>query len=363
MESSHIERPAVDCSAATDDPVAAGACAWKEQANRATEVIVDPLGESPSTAISRMSPGSSLCSSRLLPPVEAVLESWYPRCLSPDEEAVVAEVLPAVRSWVVAAAPASPKAARTLLWATLRLAVWGYRSLGSTDPEVVLDPHNVEHWSNYFNKHRPDRWRRDARARVRQVSRAVKPQAWPPRPLALVPPTVAKPYSRIEEEAFALDASMPGRAHRAARMWVVCASFGAGMRGPEIRSVGPQDLVDLPDGRVGVDVAGRHSRLVPLRAEYTAMALQAADAVTGSKFIASDGQDPVQTIARRIGPSGLALRRARSTWLAAHIVANTPLAALHTVAGQLSVQTLGELIEQARAGLTPHQAAHQALGA
>lgn len=360
---SNIERPSLDSSATTDELVAVVTGGGTEQTNCAREIIVDAWHECHSGAISPVSAGSSRCSSRLSAPVAAVLESWRPTRLSPDEATAVVEVLPSVRCWVAAAAPSSPKLARDLLWATLRLAVWGYLSLGSTDPGIVLDPHNVEHWSNHFNKHRSERWRCAVRRLVRRVSRAVNPQAWSPRPLALTPPTVAKPYPRREEEVFVLDSSMPGRAHRAARMWVVCASFGAGMRGPEIRSAGPQDLVDLPNGRVGVDVAGRHSRLVPLRAEYTAMALQAADAVTGSKFITSEGQDPVQTIAKRIGPNGLGLRRARSTWLAAHLAANTPLAALQTVAGQLSVQTLGELIEEARAGLTPHQAAHQALGA
>ncbi len=362
MDSSHIERSELGSSAAAGELVAGG-CECTEPTNRATEVVVDASDESHSGAISPVAAGSSRCWSPLSAPVAAVLESWRPTRLSPDEAAAVASVLPSVRSWVAAAAPASPKLARALLWATLRLAVWGYLSLGSTDPEIVLHPHNIEHWSNHINKHRPDRWRCDVRKLVRRVSRAVNPQAWPPRPLPLAPPSVAKPYSRRDEELFVLDASMPGRANRAARMWVVCASLGAGMRGPEIRSLGPQDLVDLSDGRVGVDVGGRHSRLVPLRAEYTAMALRAADAVDGSKFIASEGQDPVQTIAKRIGPNGLVLRRARSTWFAAHIAANTPLAALRTVAGSLSVQALGELIEEARAGLTPQEAAQQALGA
>lgn len=360
MNSSHIKRPAVDSSTAAGDPV--GDCEGAERNKRAADIALNALDGARSGTIATMPAGSKTCSSRLSAPVEAILESWRPTRLAPEEAAVVAEVLPYVRSWVAAAAPGSPKRARDLLWATLRLAVWAYLSLGSTDPEVVLDPHNVEHWCNHVNKHRPERWRCEMRTLARRVSRAVNPQAWPPRPLALGPRSIARPYPRREEELFVLDASMPGRANRAARMWVVCASFGAGMRGPEIRLAGPQDLVDMGDGSIGVNIGGCHSRLVPLRADYTEMALQAAEAIDGDRFIASDGQDPVQTIAKRIGPNGLMLRRARSTWLAAHLDANTPLAALRTVAGGVSAGTLDEIIEETGASLSPLQAAQQALG-
>ena len=119
----------------------------------------------------------------------------------------------------------------------------------------------------------------------------------------------------------------------------------------------------MGDGRVGVNVGGPHSRLVPVRAAYTDMIREVARTAPSGVFIPSQGQDPVQSIAKRIGPQGLALRWARSTWLAAHVAANTPLAALRTIAGQLSADTLNKLVEEARAGLSPQQAAQLGLGA
>ena len=330
---------------------------------RGAGAIVNASGGSRSAAVSSSSRPSSCRAPRLSPPVEEVLQSWRPARLDPEDQAVVGRVLPHVRVWVAAAAPPTANEARRLLWPTLRLAAWAYRTVGSTDPEIVLHPHNIEHWANHAQQHRPNRWRCKARSLVRRVSRAVNPAAWQPATLALERAMVSQPYLAQDEALFSLDALLPGRRHRAARIWVVCAAFGAGMRGPEIRAGAPEDLLELPGGRVGVRVRGAHSRLVPVRAAYTDMIKEAARTAPGRVFIASQGQDPVQSIAKRIGPQGLALRRARSTWLAAHVAANTPLAALRTIAGQLSVSTLNELVEQARVGLTDQQAAEQGLGA
>ena len=63
-----------------------------------------------------------------------------------------------------------------------------------------------------------------------------------------------------------------------------------------------------------------------------------------------------------IGDTALSLRRARATWLTAHLEAGTPLPVLREVAGPLSAATLDDLLG-ACAAVTTEQAVTEALRA
>ena len=172
------------------------------------------------------------------------------------------------------------------------------------------------------------------------------------------------PYSPRDENLFALDAVMPGPPHRAARMWTFAGAFGLGFNGTELAASGPQDLAEMPGGGLAVGVGGRNARVVPVRAVYTEMVREAAQATTGGRFISGTACN-VHNIASRLGPgdSGLMLRRARSTWLAAHIKAGTPLAALRIIAGPVGVRNLDGLVAHVGAGLSAQDAATLGLDA
>ena len=60
---------------------------------------------------------------------------------------------------------------------------------------------------------------------------------------------------------------------------------------------------------------------------------------------------------------GMSLRRARATWLRAHVVAGTPLAALRGVAGPLSMNTLSTVVDKVAGELDASAAAVEALRA
>ena len=117
----------------------------------------------------------------LSPAVCRVLESWWPARLDPDDAAAYL-VLPVVRAWVAAAAPATAKAERPLLWATPRLAVRAHLTLGSVDPTIVLDPHNVQHFTMHVNATMSPGWQHQMRSALLRVGRAVSPQGWAPSP-------------------------------------------------------------------------------------------------------------------------------------------------------------------------------------
>ena len=81
------------------------------------------------------------------------------------------------------------------------------------------------------------------------------------------------PYSAGEESSYLLAVNLAPRRSDVGRCWVVCATLGAGLRGPEVAGAEGGDLVDVAAGRVGLRVRGRNARLVPIRADYNDLAL------------------------------------------------------------------------------------------
>ncbi len=294
-----------------------------------------------------------------------VIRAWQPRRLDPQQSEALAAAMPQVREWVAASAPLSVRAARRRLWATTRLAVWAHREIGTVDPAVVLHPHNVQHFVAHVCADRPAGWRRTARVALTRVGRAVNLPHWAPDAPSLGRCDVADPYSAHDERGFVLAAALPGRANRIARMWVVCAALGAGLRGPEIAGCGTDEIVAVGTDRLGVHIRGRNPRLVPLRAAYTDTARQVlAEAPSGS-FLSGTSRQPAHQIAHRLIASGesLVLRRARSTWLTAHLRAGTPLWALRVIAGPVSADTLNALLGRIAADSPGEDAAAEGLRA
>ena len=119
-----------------------------------------------------------------------------------------------------------------------------------------------------------------------------------------------------------------------------------------------------------VQVRGRDARLVPIRACWTDTARQALTLARQrpepcARFIRPQDRNAAARAANRIriGDTALSLRRARATWLTAHLAAGTPLPALREVAGPLSAATLDDLLAAAAHTITPERAAHVALRA
>ncbi len=261
-----------------------------------------------------------------------------------------------VRTWVATAAPATGRIAKRLLWATARLAIWMHRTRGETDPAVVLHPHNVKHFVMHIGRDQTRGWRHAMHSALRQVSRAVCPELWPPPAPPVRRPRSPVPYSAAEESFFALAAVIPGRSNRVARMWLVAAALGAGLLGTEIALCGPQHLVLRPGGRVAVQVPAANPRLTMVRSIYTDMARQAADGCDTERFLPGESHNAASHIAARLGPpEGLSLRRARVTWLLAHM-AHTPPAALHLMAGGPGLRAFDDVLAHAAAAMTPEEA-------
>lgn len=275
-------------------------------------------------------------------------------CVRGEDREIRDAVMEAVRPWVAAVVPHDPEDAMRLLRAGAVAAVPAYRELGTLSTAVVLHPDTVERFGVERNLHRPESWRYETRRHLRRLGRAANGAWWPMEPRRMGRPDTAPPYSADTEAGLILAGGLrcrPGHASEAAALFL---SAGAGCNGVEAGLATPDDVVAAGEGRLAVHVRGRHPRLVPIRFLYTDLARRAVDAATDNTFFVGTHRNVVHDAAARIAsPDGrhLRLRRARTTWLRAHLVAGTDLAALRVLAGPVSTNTLSDLITMSSAAL------------
>ena len=291
-----------------------------------------------------------------------------PHPVRDTDPATLTAVLCEARTLITAISPPTATAARRLLWAVAPFGVWATATVGSFSADTI-NARNVEAWISGVNKRQPQGWRNAARAALRQVGRTVNPLGWPDQPDEVGRPPACPPYDFAEEAMFREAAGLPGPEDPATTLWVAAASCGAGMRGPEIGAAETSDLTEIEAGRLVVQVRGRDARIVPVRACWTDTARRAVKLVQQRanrcpRFIVAQDRNAAARAANRVhvGDTALSLRRARATWLTAHLEAGTPLPVLRQVAGPLSAATLDDLLAATRA-VTAKQAITAALRA
>ena len=298
--------------------------------------------------------------------VTRVLDRWRPTGWSDDDLQALEPLMGTVSGWVAAAGPKNPERARWFLRCTAGLAVWASRSLGTSDVRTVLHPTNVDYWSMKVNSHRTMGWRENTRWVLQAVGRAANPAAWPSPSLQVGRRDIAAPYTATEELAYLRAAKLPGRRNRTERLWIVAGALGGGLNGKEIAVARIEDVLEVGSERLAVRVRGNNSRLTPVRHEYTDMAWRTLNGAGEGRFIQAGGRNLVYNICARLDSGngqGLVLRRARSTWILAHLTAGTSFAALRRVAGSLSANTLDGLLGHIADPLDDTEAVREALRA
>ena len=279
--------------------------------------------------------------------VERCLVEWLPvaaRALDPE---VLAVVEPSARSAVSAAAARTVADVRRMLRASFGITAWALEELGFLAVETTWHPDSVRRFVDEANAHRSVDWRQQASRTLNKVGRAVNPQFWPVPTQTLSRTGAVPPYSAQVEEALAHAAILLGRPGRTAELAVASLSLGGGLDAPRIAVAGPGDVIELGGGRLGVRVRGPHERVTPIRDAYTELVRRAVRFADGELFVTARSRNAVYKTAGRVmvhGVGHLGLARARSTWLRAHLVAGTPLAALRAIAGPLSLNTLNDLL-------------------
>ena len=307
----------------------------------------------------------------LAPEVASAIESWTSYSIAGTDAATLAAVMPAVREIVAAAAPDTPMAARRMLWALTPMGVWLYRSLGVFDIGTV-NHDNVEIWVSRINAKRKPGWRNSARAALKTVGVAANPAGWPRQPKTVGRTPAVAAYTPQQEAGYIDAAELPGFENPEGRRWVAGGSIGAAMNGPEIAAAEIGDLQELGGGRLAVWVRGRNPRMVPIRGCCTDLVRQAVALVeqrppgASRRFVLATDGNAVYRLAGTVSlgrDRALSLRRARNTWLTAHLHAETPLLALNEIARPLSAVTLNDLLAAAAHSLTPEQAAAKGMRA
>lgn len=296
------------------------------------------------------------------PDVAATIAMWQPSRLPDDQIEWLKPHLERIRRWVVAAAPQSEAYARVQLHAASRALLAADEAFGVTDDESLLNPNSLNELVAYGLPDVDDGSKLTLRSALWAIGRAVNPDLFEPVRVPLRVPEVKPAYDAIEERNLRIAARLPGYRTAAERRWTVAGSCGAGLSAPELLRAETCDLVKLAGERIAVQVRGARERLVPIRAEYTALAFEAVDRAQQSRFFSARGANAVYDAASRLC-GGLSLRRTRSTWVAAHLRAGTNPVVLRVIAGGVSEKTLRELSARIEAELAPHDAALQGLRA
>ena len=300
--------------------------------------------------------------------VERVMATYQPLALS-DDPALVAEVMRVTRLCVAKAEPHDALSARQMIWAVAPMMAALYRMLGSLDV-TMFNPRNVEVWIDKFNRHQTRGWRHLARTCLRRVGRAANPDGWPqPKPIGRSP--IAQPYGPEIEAAYRQMTELPTQGDQPGRLWVAGGGCGAALSGVELSAAETGDLEEHGNGRLVIEVRGHRPRRVPIRVCWTETVRQAAllaqerDGRSPTWFIRSRSKNAVSGIAASLdfGQGSLSLRRARTTWLTAHLMAGTPFPDLRVLAGSLSAQTIIELIDLMVDEVDPEQAIQEGLRA
>ena len=271
-------------------------------------------------------------------------------------------VLPGVRELVLAAGPCNVDEARLWLRVLAGFALWAVNDQHS-DPVTMHTPNNVETWVLSVNADQDDDWKNKARGALRRLGPTINPAAWPRPPQPMPARGCVAPYDAKTELQFRRAALLPRRDRRA-RLWVDIAAPGAGLSGPEMADSEYGDLTQRRDGRWEIRVRGDKARRVPVRRDYEPLVHELVALQDQSRFIASAKYGAASQIAQRIrvGDQSLSLTASRNTFLAAHLEAGTPPAALSHIAGGVAYSTLDKLLPYVADRLDPAEAVEQALG-
>jgi integrase len=209
--------------------------------------------------------------------VAEVVSAWRPQLVTPAEAAFARRV-------VLACSPLSAARARSLLWATSRLARFGTGVGLDADEESLLKASVIERFIMVGLAEASGSRRRTVRSNLRYVGRRVAPEQFSPEAVPVERLKTARPYTEPEIAAYlALAAAQPTPARRMRAAGLICLGAGAGLLGADLRQVRGTDVVSCL-GSMCVRVVGRRRRLVPVLGRYRE-ALSASASFAGDGFV------------------------------------------------------------------------------
>jgi integrase len=197
------------------------------------------------------------------------------------------------------------------------------------------------------------------RATRRSILRRIARHAHPllsvaPGPAPIAYRRVRAPYAPHEVASyFRLAEAQPTAGRRDSLMAILVLGLGCGLDCADLGSVRGDD-VSLTDDGVEVSVGGRRTRRVVCLSRYEDRLIALAASAAGRLLIggAEQGRRNVTSVTlgrllqdKSVPP--LVVSRLRSTWLTAHLAANTPLPVIMRAAGLKTVRPLEDLLDHA----------------
>jgi hypothetical protein len=235
--------------------------------------------------------------------------------LVPEEAQLFAKAV------VGAARPPSKSRAKSLLFATSRLAAFAMSAGLELHEEVLLSHSVIERFCSTGLKRTSSATRRTVRTNLRYVaSRVLVDRA---RPASLPRERAKRPYSDSEIASYlALADAQPTLARRMHATGLICLGAGAGLMGQDLRSLCGKDVV-CRSGGVLVLVHGRRPRAVPVMARFHEPLLSSAhfageDLIIGGDLVSRKNVTTalLRSLASRKHLPAIDTGRLRATWLA-----------------------------------------------
>ena len=295
------------------------------------------------------------------------LDEYLPKCIMNEDQETIDTIMSVALPVIEATNSTNYRQAQMRLQMFVTMLLHVHRYEDDMDLDTILVSDYIEHYIAVEKEDESDAWQRTHRSVLRGIARDANPQAWPVKPKNLKSVRVAAAYTEDEESDFRLAGELACHRGQIDKAFTVVGSLGLGLTGADIQAVEATHVAELIDGRLAVWVDNKKgSLLVPVREAYTTLMMEVLDRVGSGRFIHQKYENAAHNIASRIVVEGLgrfSTSRGRSTWITAHLLAGTSMAALRTIAGPLAGNTLVGLMEAASKGLTPEEAALQGLRA
>jgi hypothetical protein len=248
---------------------------------------------------------------------------------------------------VTQASPPNASRARSLLFATSRLADFGIGVGLELNPDLLLLPQVIERFIVSTSFSEPTR--RTLRTNLRFVAARVVAQTSPP-PVALKRERAKVPYTSGEIASWlAVADTQPTTLRRMRANALICLGAGAGLVGADLRFVRGTDLIERSGGVI-VCVKGRCPRCVPVVSTYHERLLCSAE-FFGDRYLVC-GSDPnrhnvttplIGSLSGGADLGRLSVARLRATWLG-HLAGLIGLKAFMDAAGITCSQRLGDIV-------------------
>lgn len=284
---------------------------------------------------------------RLDEQLETYMAEYEPRGISPE---AWQSIQPVMIDWMRRYGSAPVEASRNRIIAIIVFLDWAHKADWNLTTDL-LTPKHIDGFTQTFDASKSTR--ANYRSRLRGLGRKLNPETFDTQvSVPLEHKSVDAPYSAPElAEIIQFAHTQPTAILRRQTCATISLGLGAGLDSLDLRLLERRHIEDLADQGIMVNVPGRRSRTVWVRASFEDML---RDGIIGLRPDAlvigevADRRNITGNLYRRAEADAKIVHiqqsRLRTTWLAALLSAHVPLVTVMQAAGLTSARTLTELV-------------------